>query len=39
VVFYTKPNVSYKIGNGEHRGSGSGYHDHNWGDVLARAQY
>ena len=29
VVFYTKANVSYKIGNEEHRGSGSAYHDHN----------
>jgi hypothetical protein len=25
--------VRYKIGNEEHRASGSGYHDHNWGDV------
>ena len=25
--------VSYRIGNQEHRASGSGYHDHNWGDV------
>jgi hypothetical protein len=28
--------VRYKIGNEEHRGSGSGYHDHNWGDVPMR---
>src|ERR1700694_6040533 len=26
-------NVRYTIGNEEHRASGSGYHDHNWGDV------
>ena len=26
-------NVRYRIGHEEHRGSGSGYHDHNWGDV------
>ena len=25
--------VRYRIGDEEHRGSGSGYHDHNWGDV------
>jgi hypothetical protein len=25
--------VRYRIGNEEHRASGSGYHDHNWGDV------
>jgi len=25
--------VCYRIGNEEHRASGSGYHDHNWGDV------
>jgi hypothetical protein len=25
--------VRYKIGHREYRGSGSGYHDHNWGDV------
>jgi hypothetical protein len=25
--------VRYKIGQEEHRASGSGYHDHNWGDV------
>jgi hypothetical protein len=25
--------VRYSIGNEEHRASGSGYHDHNWGDV------
>ncbi len=25
--------VCYRIGNEEHRGAGSGYHDHNWGDV------
>jgi len=24
--------VRYKIGNEEHRASGSGYHDHNWGE-------
>jgi hypothetical protein len=36
VVFYAKPNVSYAIGNEEHRGSGSGYHDHNWGHVPMR---
>jgi len=28
--------VRYEIGNEEHRGSGSGYHDHNWGDVPMR---
>ncbi len=26
-------NVRYTIGAEEHRASGSGYHDHNWGDV------
>jgi hypothetical protein len=26
-------NVRYSIGKAEHRASGSGYHDHNWGDV------
>nr|WP_206736098.1 hypothetical protein [Bradyrhizobium betae] len=26
-------NVRYTIGPEEHRASGSGYHDHNWGDV------
>jgi hypothetical protein len=26
-------NVRYSIGKEEHRASGSGYHDHNWGDV------
>jgi hypothetical protein len=26
-------NVRYTIGDEEHRASGSGYHDHNWGDV------
>jgi hypothetical protein len=26
-------NVRYTIGGEEHRASGSGYHDHNWGDV------
>jgi hypothetical protein len=26
-------NVRYSIGKEEYRGSGSGYHDHNWGDV------
>jgi Diels-Alderase family protein len=25
--------VRYKVGDKEHCGSGSGYHDHNWGDV------
>jgi len=25
--------VRYSIGNEKHRASGSGYHDHNWGDV------
>jgi hypothetical protein len=25
--------VPYKIGHEEYRASGSGYHDHNWGDV------
>ena len=25
--------VRYRIGNEEHRACGSGYHDHNWGDV------
>jgi hypothetical protein len=25
--------VRYRIGNEEHHASGSGYHDHNWGDV------
>jgi hypothetical protein len=25
--------VCYRIGNEEHRSAGSGYHDHNWGDV------
>ena len=25
--------VRYRIGSEEHRASGSGYHDHNWGDV------
>jgi hypothetical protein len=25
--------VRYRIGHEEHRASGSGYHDHNWGDV------
>jgi hypothetical protein len=25
--------VRYRIGNEEHCVSGSGYHDHNWGDV------
>jgi hypothetical protein len=25
--------VRYRIGDEEHRASGSGYHDHNWGDV------
>jgi hypothetical protein len=28
-----RASVRYKIGNEEHRASGSGYHDHNWGDV------
>jgi hypothetical protein len=26
--------VRYRIGDEEHRASGSGYHDHNWGDVA-----
>jgi hypothetical protein len=26
-------NVRYTIGDEEHRAAGSGYHDHNWGDV------
>jgi hypothetical protein len=26
-------NVRYRIGKEEYRASGSGYHDHNWGDV------
>ncbi len=25
--------VRYSVGNEEHRASGSGYHDHDWGDV------
>jgi hypothetical protein len=29
--------VSYKIGREEYRASGSGYHDHNWGDVPMQA--
>jgi hypothetical protein len=32
-VPYGLASVRYRIGNEEHRGSGSGYHDHNWGDV------
>jgi hypothetical protein len=29
--------VRYKIGHEEHRASGSGYHDHNWGNVPMRS--
>jgi len=29
--------VRYKIGQEEYRASGSGYHDHNWGDVPMQA--
>jgi hypothetical protein len=29
----TGANVRYSIGKQEYRASGSGYHDHNWGDV------
>src|SRR5258708_28576104 len=32
-VPHGRANVRYTIGNEEHRASGSGYHDHNWGDV------
>jgi hypothetical protein len=32
-VPYGLANVRYTIGAEEHRVSGSGYHDHNWGDV------
>jgi hypothetical protein len=32
-VPHGQANVRYRIGNEEHRASGSGYHDHNWGDV------
>jgi len=28
-----RASVRYRIGSEEHRASGSGYHDHNWGDV------
>jgi hypothetical protein len=28
-----KAHVRYKVGHDEYRASGSGYHDHNWGDV------
>jgi hypothetical protein len=28
-----RASVRYRIGDEEHRASGSGYHDHNWGDV------
>ena len=29
--------VRYKIGHEEYRASGSGYHDHNWGDVPCKS--
>jgi hypothetical protein len=32
-VPHGQANVRYTIGREEHRASGSGYHDHNWGDV------
>ena len=32
-VPHGQANVRYTIGHKEHRASGSGYHDHNWGDV------
>ncbi len=32
-VPHGRANVHYRIGNVEHRAAGSGYHDHNWGDV------
>jgi hypothetical protein len=32
-VPHGQANVRYRIGDEEHRASGSGYHDHNWGDV------
>src|SRR6266436_3827342 len=32
-VPHGKANVRYTVGDVEHRASGSGYHDHNWGDV------
>jgi hypothetical protein len=32
-VPHGQANVRYRIGNEEHHASGSGYHDHNWGDV------
>src|ERR1700680_741025 len=32
-VPHGQANVRYTIGDVEHRASGSGYHDHNWGDV------
>ena len=30
--------VRYKVGDKEYRASGSGYHDHNWGDVPMQTQ-
>jgi len=33
-VPHGRANVRYAIGPEEHRASGSGYHDHNWGDVA-----
>ena len=32
-VPHGRANVRYAIGHEEHRASGSGYHDHDWGDV------
>jgi hypothetical protein len=32
-VPHGRASVRYRIGDEEHRASGSGYHDHNWGDV------
>jgi hypothetical protein len=32
-VPHGQASIRYRIGNEEHRASGSGYHDHNWGDV------
>jgi hypothetical protein len=32
-VPHGQASVRYRIGNEEYRASGSGYHDHNWGDV------
>jgi hypothetical protein len=32
-VPHGQASVRYRIGNEEHTASGSGYHDHNWGDV------